>query len=682
MLGSKIIAVVLLAVAGGARRARAQGDTASAAHDTLRVHELAEIVIRAPRPAAAVLPYTLVAATPTTLAELDPVAVSDVARVVPAAHMQTNSRGETLVYLRNAGERQVAAFFDGALLNVPWDNRVDLSLVPASMVDGLSVVQGVPPVEFGTNVVGGAVNLTSPSWAQAQPRVDATAAAGTQGLRQGTLATRGSFGAWLYAAALGHSTRGGVALPAGADLAFSQPDPDRRTNTDARITNVSGRAARRFSGGAEIGISLFYVDGAKGVAPEGHKDPAVSSVRFWRYPDWRNAMAILSARGTLGTATVWKGAAWINGFGQTIDAYTSVSYDSLDSREEDHDLTVGGRLVGQRALGASTAKLSLNALTSTHRQRDLQLEPTGQPLAGQAFPQLVYRQVVLSAGVEYELPATQRLRLTLGASFDAMTAPRTGDKPAIDPFTDYSATVGASYRLGTAWHVRANAGRKTRFPTMRELFGEALNRFLLNPDLRPETSLLAELALGLDRPGLRVEIIPFAARTSSTIDQRSVLVPGETRPRRERINLRGSRVLGVQFAATIAPGRDLSATGHLTLSQARRLPDAPGDPTYLSEKPDALGRLAMSYRPATGFNGVVDATYTGRAYSLDDTNAFVPLPTSLALSARVGYRLLLPSGRWLEPYVRVDNVTDALVVPQLGLPEAGRMAQGGVKASF
>jgi len=44
----------------------------------------------------------------------------------------------------------------------------------------------------------------------------------------------------VYAAALGHATRDGLSLPAGANLTFSQTDPDLRTNTDARMTNGSG----------------------------------------------------------------------------------------------------------------------------------------------------------------------------------------------------------------------------------------------------------------------------------------------------------------------------------------------------------------------------------------------------------------------------------------------------------
>ncbi len=659
-----------------------QTDTTAPKRDSIPVHQLSEIVVHGVHAVPAPLPYTMVEIEPKALKQLDAMAVADIARLVPAARMQTNSRGETLVYLRNAGERQVAAFLDGALLNVPWDNRVDLSLVPASMIAGVQVVQGVPPVEYGTNVLGGAVNLTSPSWSDATGRVDVGVTAGTQSQLQGSLAARGSSGSWLYAAALGHSTRDGLSLPADANLAFSQPAPDLRTNTDARITNGSGRLVYQFPGGTEVGLSLFHLDAEKGVAPEGHKDPTVSNVRFWRYPDWRNTMGIVSARGMLGAETLWKGATWVNRFQQTIDSYTSVSYDSLESREEDRDLTVGGRLVAQRGIGSSALKLALNALTSMHQQRDLDLQPGGQPVAGQQFPQLTYQQVVLSTGAEYEVDPVERLDLTLGASFDAMFAPKTGDKPSIDPFTDYSVTLGAGYQIDGGWHLRLGAGRKTRFPTMRELFGESLNRFLLNPDLRPESSVLTEVAVGIRRPQFQAEVVPFGTFTSNTIDQQSVLVAGETRPRRQRINLRGSRVLGVEMTTTLLPAPDITVAGHLTVSHVRRLQDTPTDPTYLSEKPATLGRLATSYAPSLGPQGLVEAVYTGRAYSLDDTNQFVPLPTSLVLNLRAAYRFALPADRSLELYVRVDNATDELVVPQLGLPEAGRAAQGGVKASF
>ncbi|GBD32670.1 Vitamin B12 transporter BtuB [bacterium HR33] len=660
----------------------AQADTAAARRDSLRVHELSEVVVRGVHATPAPLPYTAVVVEPRSIRQLDAISVAEVTRVVPATHIQTNSRGETLVYLRNAGERQVAAFLDGALLNVPWDNRVDLSLVPAPMIAGVQVVQGVPPVEYGANVLGGAVNLTSPTWTDLARRGELSAQLGTEGQIQGTVAYRGSSGGLLYALAASHASRDGLPLPRDANLLFNQPDPDLRTNTDSRITSGSVRLAYLFSGGTEVGLSLLHVDAEKGVAPEGHKDPSVSRVRFWRYPDWRNTMGILSARGMLGNATLWKGAAWVNRFEQNIDSYTSASYDSLESREEDDDLTIGGRVVAQRDFGASALKLAVNALTSTHKQRDLELEPDGSPLAGREFPRLTYRQIVLSGGLEYEIDPVDNLDITIGASIDAMLAPETGDKPPIDPFVDYSVTAGFGYRISGGWHLRAGAGRKTRFPTMRELFGEALNRFLINPDLQPESSVLVELGVGLRTSPLRLEAVPFASFTSNTIDQRSVLVSGETRPRRQRINLKGSRVLGVQLSAEAAINGHISAAGHLTLSHVRRLQDQPTDPVRLSEKPEALGRLGVSYLPATGPTLELEAVYTGRAYSLDDNNEFVPLPTSLVFNARAGYRFSLPGERSLELFARMDNVTDELVVPQLGLPGPGRSAQGGIKLAL
>lgn len=676
------VSILVVSLAGVPSGLVGQADTAASKRDTLRVHELSEVVVRGVHATPAPLPYTSVVVEPRSIRQLDAISVAEITRVVPATHVQTNSRGETLVYLRNAGERQVAVFLDGALLNVPWDNRVDLSLVPAPMIAGVEVVQGVPPVEYGTNVLGGALNLTSPTWTDLATSGGLSAQVGTGGQMQGSLAYRGSSGSLLYAFAASHASRDGFPLPGSANLPYNQPDPDLRTNTDSRITSGSVRLAYLFSGGTEVGLSLLHVDAEKGVAPEGHKDPSVSRVRFWRYPDWRNTMGILSARGMLGPATLWKGAAWISRFEQNIDSYTSVSYDSLESRQEDDDLTLGGRLVAQRDLGSSALKLALNALTSTHRQRDLALQPDGTPSPGREFPQLTYRQVVLSGGLEYEIDPVENLDLTVGGSVDAMVAPETGDKPAIDPFVDYSATVGIGYRISKAWHLRGAAGRKTRFPTMRELFGEALNRFLINPDLKPESSVLVELGVGLRRGPWRIEAAPFGSFTSNTIDQRSVLVPGERRPRRQRVNLKGSRVLGVQFSAEAVVTRDISASGHLTLSHVRRLQDEPSDPIRLSEKPEALGRLWLSYLPATGPSLELESVYTGRAYSLDDNNEFVPLPRSLVFNARAGYRFSLSGERTLELFARVDNITDELVVPQLGLPGPGRSVQGGAKVAF
>ncbi|MCZ6857846.1 MAG: hypothetical protein O7F70_07580, partial [Gemmatimonadetes bacterium] len=71
-------------------------------------------------------------------------------------------------------------FFEGALLNIPWDNRVDMSLIPASVIGGFTVAKGVPPVEYGTNVVGGAVTLTARTLNTPWSQTDFSSRVGTE----------------------------------------------------------------------------------------------------------------------------------------------------------------------------------------------------------------------------------------------------------------------------------------------------------------------------------------------------------------------------------------------------------------------------------------------------------------------------------------------------------------------
>lgn len=650
--------------------------TAAQQDTTIRTAKLGEIVIAVAADARAATAYTFKRVDLAKILKLDAAVVADFARLIPAAHIRTNSRGETLVYLRNAGERQVGVFFEGALLNIPWDNRVDMSLIPASVIGGVTVAKGVPPVEYGTNVLGGAVNLTARTLNTPWSQTDFSSRVGTEGRVDGSATHRGRSGRVTFTGSVGYTKTDGFSIPSDANLPFSQADGSgMRTNTDSRVTNLFANGTYD-SDRAHVGLSILHMDAEKGIAPESHLDPAASRVRFWRYPTWRNTMVILNGKGFSGGGTSWKGAAWVNAFTQEIESYQSATYQTVDERQHDDDFTVGTRLTLSQSLGTGLAKFSFNGLTSTHKQRDVELDASGNP-----DPTLEFQQHIVSVGAEYGFNPSLPLTVTIGASFDAMFTPKTGDKPDRDAFTDYSATLGAMYDAGKGWFVRGAVGRKTRFPTMRELFGEALNRFLLNPNLDTESSVLTEIAVGFSGETFSGEIIPFGTFTSGTIDQQSILIAGETRPRRQRVNLESSRVLGVEFVGTASVTDEITVDGHLTLMDVHVDQAAPDDPDRLSEKPEALGRIALTYSGRQGTGITVEGVYTGRAYSLNDNNQFVPLKTSLTFNVRVSQRIDL-APRSVELFVRADNVTNQVVLPQLGLPAAGRTVSGGVKVEL
>lgn len=661
-----------------ARTVTLDAGTTSTLDVELPPHEytLNEIVVRSRGPSRQSTASTVQHVSAEAIAVQDAADVSELGELVPATHVQTNSRGQTLLYVRAAGERQVAQFFDGALLNVPWDNRVDVSLIPAGAVDGLTVAKGVPSVRYGANALGGAVNVQTRTLDAAGRRTEVSSQLGTAAHRRGSVTHLTRTERWDYTAAVQYAAHGDQPLPDDADLPFSQPNADRRTNTDRRLASGFARAALRLDDGAELAASVLHVDAEQGVAPESHVDPAQERVRYWRYPVWRKSMAIVSARLSVGGHTSVRGAVWGSRFAQDIDQFGSVAYDALREVQEDRDWTGGLRGIVSRDLSPGTLHLSVNALTTRHDQ-------TITPVDGDAaLPDSsnTFRQHLFSLGAEVERPFGDRLEATVGGSLDGSALPGTGPFPSRDAFYAVNATAGLTYDIASRWTLRGAAGRKSRFPTMRELFGGALGKFVPNPDLKPVTAWIGEIGVERTGPRLSGGVTGFLNRVYDTIDQRTFR-SGTNAGKEQRINLPGSRVAGVETTLAWRPTDAWTVDGHLSWMQPRGLTD---DGTQkLDEKPAWLGSGRVRYVFPFGLSVMGQASYTGGTYARTSQNTFTKLPEAVLVDARVGYSLDAFSGRWDgELFARVDNVTDDARFLQLGLPGPGRTLRAGVTISL
>ena len=151
---------------------------------------------------------------------------------------------------------------------------------------------------------------------------------------------------------------------------------------------------------------------------------------------------------------------------------------------------------------------------------------------------------------------------------------------------------------------------------------------------------------------------------------------------RQRINLDGSRILGVEVVGTARPVRLLTIEGHLTYAHTRAFLDD-GPDRELTERPAWLGTVTMVYNAPWGLSLMGQSLYTGRAYGLNPENELEALNTSLVLNTRIAYRFLIPERSFFgEFFVRLDNLTDTTTLPQLGLPGPGREIRGGVSLSL
>ncbi|MDT0632415.1 TonB-dependent receptor [Rubrivirga sp. S365] len=586
----------------------------------------------------------------------DPAVLADVARLVPSAVAPTNSRGETLLYLRGAGERQTAVLLDGAPLTVPWDRRLNLALVPAGVVGSLDVVRGPASLAWGPNAAGGALDLV--------PRALPSDGALTEAEASGGLPARGRLaatalrrrGPWSLTGSADASASAGDALA--ARLPFSQDAGALRTNTDRRAASALGRVVWEPAGPHRptLAVTALAVTAAQGVAPEGHLDPAAERVRFWRIPSWQQAALVV--RGRIPARVVGLDAtAWASGARQTIDQFAGADYDAREGGEESRDRTAGGRLVAHAVGGAGTVRLVAHGHVSTHDEGGPNAEPER------------FREAGWRLGVEAE-GEMGPVALLAGAALDGFDPLKTAGRTSSGGFRSVALVVRAEAPVGLA-RVWAGVSRAGRFPTLRELFGEALGRFALNPDLRPEATWQGEVGARAEGRRVSGRAAVFVRRTAGTIEQER-LPDG----RRRRVNLGGSRAVGVEAEAALRLGGAARLDASGTVLHLRGWTDD-ADGLRLPERPAALGRLALTVLPARGWTAAAEFLATGPAVSLAP-GGMADLPASVVLGGRVGYRWAVGRGL-LGAFVRVDNAGDAAVFPQAGLPAPGREVRAGLR---
>ena len=95
---------------------------------------------------------------------------------------------------------------------------------------------------------------------------------------------------------------------------------------------------------------------------------------------------------------------------------------------------------------------------------------------------LRFRQKLYSVGGEFDQRLNLSIDATIGIGIDRAETPLTGDKPAQASNDAMSFYAAARWEVSPDFNLSASLGRRSRFPSPRELFGESLGRFLVNPD--------------------------------------------------------------------------------------------------------------------------------------------------------------------------------------------------------
>jgi len=630
--------------------------------DSIKTYILSEITVKS---GLLLEPKTVTQISKKEIEKSDAATVSELGKFIPSIKLQTNSRGESLFYLRGSGERQLSLFFDGVPLNIPWDNRIDLSLVPTDAIEGISVTKGIPSIVYGANSLAGVINISSKEYYGGIGNKKFTIQLGENNFKRFSGNWLGKKGKFTYLASASYEDRDGFNLP--NNMARPISNPGRlRINSDNKNFSTFAKLKYRANDFSDINFSVSYINAEKGVPAE----TDVRKPRFWRYPLWKKFSLNLNGSNRFGTqkTNILAYSFSVTNFNMNINQYKDITYTDIDDIEKDKDFVLYGRIIFTRLFGLSSIlKLSASGFSTLHKESFLQGN----------YAELSYSQNVFSIGSEYEF-VKKKYSITAGVSFDGASYPRTGNKPEKDINLDYGINTSFVYSFNSALMFQFNVGRKTRFPTLRESFSGALGRFVANPELKPESATTTEASLSYIHSKGKVDVNLFFTKLEDGIVRKSF--PGR---QFKRVNKDAIRTVGLEFSSAINVLKRIRLTGNFTYlnSFAKSMSGSYVD--TLEYKPAFVAGLNLDYEITNKLFAVVEFNFVGKEFGLQEGNEyFKKLPEYGLFNARLSYTFNIYKDAELEAYVRANNIFDSLYYTQWSLPEAGRQFFTGISLKF
>ena len=533
--------------------------------------------------------------------------------------------------LRGTGAAQTLVLLDGHRIADPQLGQLDVSLLPAALVETVEVAHGPGSALYGTDGVGGVVQLRTPT-AVSRARLDLRS--GAFGERGGGLLLAGRRGAWGAVAALDRDLATGdypytdsTQFDA-ASRTFGVTAP--RANADVRRDAAFARLSR--DGGRHEGsLGVWASDAERGLfafsGPAGARQRD-RALRVWTDHALR-----------LGPATLRVGG---------LAQRSSLRYTNAPLGVDDTGETTAAsfRVVADRVwtVGAAALRLAGGVEARGARAEHPSLGAAAREAAGAAFA-----SGVLDAGPVILYPA---LRL------DRVATPV--DTAAV--LTALSPQLGANVAIAPGLRLKASAGRAFRAPTFNDRFWQPGG----DPGLRPERGwtadggLVASARLGPLR--LDAEASAFA---SALRDQ---IVWRPTGPYWAPLNVGATRTRGLEVSATARVGGAVEVGALATRTDARDR-TAPGATSFgrpLLYVPDRLGR-AWGAVAAGPLRLDVGVQHTGRRWTSSDGSASLPPVTVLDAGFSASAPLL---GARATVGLRAENLGDAryAIVRQYPMP--------------
>lgn len=560
-------------------------------------------------------------------------------------------------FIRGSNSAQVLILLDGRPINdVGFSGGFDLSNFTLDNIERIEVLPGGGSTLYGSDALGGVINIITRAPTDKKPEVTLKAAAGSFGLNEQTVQARGRSGDFGWS--VGYTrTQAENDFPFELDRAGLQA---KRANADVLYNNLNVKLEGKLSDRHKLTLNALYLNKDFGVAGG---VPIPGSIGEF------NSLTPLARQSTeeLFLDLTWQAQLDRTGNSQLT---SRIFADVLDYNFDNPDpATFGTRNdVTRQSIGAQVQhnwKIAKNqTLIYGFDYRNTQSRNTTFNYG------LSTTNVNYDGGIDqgalfarYDLNVTPKFNLNFGVRQDFNSL-------ANGSFT--SPSVGARLALGESTVLRANYARSFRAPQIVNLEGLAAFNVVGNPDLEPERGDSFDIGIdqSLGKNGLLR--LTFFANTISNLINFQFGSPSTYE------NIGKVRTLGLEADLNVRLAKHVYAFANYTLNEPEITEDS--NPAITANELSFRGadslNFGLAYENTKGIYVAAIIRYLS-SYFVNNTNT-----ESLPGYTTVDLKLRFPIGDSFAFTGSLDNLFDHQYEQFPGFPAVGRSFRLGVSATF
>jgi iron complex outermembrane receptor protein len=594
------------------------------------------------------------------LAASGAVSVAEALELLPAVSLSTGARNEAKIWVRGYEQSNVLVLLDGVPISDPYYGDLDLGQLPVFDIARITVTRGGASSLYGPNGLGGVINVVTLQGG------DSRQFAGQLRLTENrTALAHASAGGggdrlnWYFG--LGFERSDGWELSADFE-ATPFEDGGTRVNSDFERSSALLRLGWRLDEASSLYASLRWIDAEKGIPF--HTTRPAGFVKFARFPEWRQATLALGYERSLRNGGALRGQLFGLGFENTLEVFNDPELESLRLESNFSDRVYGGFLIGEWPVAE---RHGLGA--ALHLRKDRHLKTELYP-DGSIDPQERYEAWTSSVSFEDRWQVGARTTLIASLAVEHLDvaearslrgANGTGELVDDELRNDTLLSPQLELRsdLSARWAASAALYRRSRFPTMRQLYGTDPP----NPGLRPQRSTGFDLGVSWELGNTTIQGNVFFDTVDDLISRQ-----GRDEPFRnqDEAELRGLELRVLGSARWLDYRASWTGFDHRFTRSAEGLEEIPWVPRQQLEML-ALARLGQRFElSATWLASGTRVYYDfGVKRELERYNTL-----DLGVAARLG---------GLELEVRVENVLDEYYEQEDGFPQPGRRIWAGVR---